>query len=150
MDHVSLICIFSSLPSTRPFWSSLASDSIGTPKLSEFVREQSHDGWPTGKFYWRKFPETKLWGRGWGPKRTISCYGGVELGMWWGPGRGCDNVPINTKAVATGKSPSNLTHKFPYANLFNTLKFLFSFFRWHIFSLDKQHCECNWRHLQFG
>ncbi|RXH78886.1 hypothetical protein DVH24_006956 [Malus domestica] len=28
----------------RPFGSSLASGSIGTPKLSEFAREQSHDG----------------------------------------------------------------------------------------------------------
>ncbi|CAN6585592.1 unnamed protein product [Malus baccata var. baccata] len=44
VDHVSLICIFSSLPSTRPFGSSLASSSIGTLKLSEFAREQSHDG----------------------------------------------------------------------------------------------------------
>ena len=38
MDHVNLICIFSFLPSTRPFESSLASDSIGTPKLSEIGR----------------------------------------------------------------------------------------------------------------
>ena len=38
-DPVSLICIFSSLPSTRLFGSSLASDSIETPKLREFVRE---------------------------------------------------------------------------------------------------------------
>ncbi|CAN6696848.1 unnamed protein product [Malus baccata var. baccata] len=44
VDHVSLICIFSSLPSTRPFGSSLASSFIGTPKLSEFAREQSYDG----------------------------------------------------------------------------------------------------------
>ncbi|RXH98358.1 hypothetical protein DVH24_010683 [Malus domestica] len=44
MDHINLICIFSSLPSMRPFKSSLASDSIGTSKLSEFVREQFHDG----------------------------------------------------------------------------------------------------------
>ncbi|RXI03355.1 hypothetical protein DVH24_004007 [Malus domestica] len=29
---------------TRPFRSSLSSGSIGTPKLSEFVRKQSHDG----------------------------------------------------------------------------------------------------------
>ena len=34
----------SSLTSTRHFGSSLASDSVGTPKLSEFTREQSHDG----------------------------------------------------------------------------------------------------------
>ena len=32
---VILICIFPSLPSTRPFGSSLASGSVGTPKLSE-------------------------------------------------------------------------------------------------------------------
>ncbi|RXH94973.1 hypothetical protein DVH24_024657 [Malus domestica] len=43
VDPVSLICIFSSLPSTRPFGSSLALGSIGTPKLSEFAGEQSHD-----------------------------------------------------------------------------------------------------------
>ncbi|RXH78960.1 hypothetical protein DVH24_034167 [Malus domestica] len=43
-NPVSLICIFPSLPSTRHFGSSLASSFIGTPKLSEFVREQSHDG----------------------------------------------------------------------------------------------------------
>ncbi|RXH86855.1 hypothetical protein DVH24_022128 [Malus domestica] len=44
VDHLSLICIFSSLPSTRPFGISQASSSIGTPKLSEFAREQSQDG----------------------------------------------------------------------------------------------------------
>ncbi|KAM1181612.1 hypothetical protein EV1_000178 [Malus domestica] len=33
--RVILKCIFSSLPSTRPFGSSLASGSVGTPKLSE-------------------------------------------------------------------------------------------------------------------
>ncbi|RXI04552.1 hypothetical protein DVH24_038826 [Malus domestica] len=44
VDPVSLICIFSSLSNTRPFGSSLASGSIGTPKLSEFAREQSQDG----------------------------------------------------------------------------------------------------------
>ncbi|CAN6571684.1 unnamed protein product [Malus baccata var. baccata] len=32
---VILKCIFTSLPSTRPFGSSLASGSVGTPKLSE-------------------------------------------------------------------------------------------------------------------
>ncbi|CAN6570635.1 unnamed protein product [Malus baccata var. baccata] len=35
VDHVSLICIFSSLPSTRPFGSSLVSSSIGTPNSRE-------------------------------------------------------------------------------------------------------------------
>ncbi|CAN6691722.1 unnamed protein product [Malus baccata var. baccata] len=44
VDHVSLICIFSSLPSTRLFGCSLALGYIGTPKLSEFTREQSRDG----------------------------------------------------------------------------------------------------------
>ncbi|RXI07843.1 hypothetical protein DVH24_013552 [Malus domestica] len=34
-DHVSVICIFSSLPSTRLFGSSLASDLIGTPNSCE-------------------------------------------------------------------------------------------------------------------
>ncbi|RXH82896.1 hypothetical protein DVH24_003394 [Malus domestica] len=37
-------CIFTSLPSMRPFGSSLAPGSIGTPKLSECAQEQSHDG----------------------------------------------------------------------------------------------------------
>ncbi|KAM1156070.1 hypothetical protein EV2_027581 [Malus domestica] len=27
-----------------------------------------------------------------GPKRIISCYGGVEPGMWLGPEPGCDNL----------------------------------------------------------
>ncbi|KAM1801207.1 hypothetical protein ACFX11_032845 [Malus domestica] len=27
-----------------------------------------------------------------GPKRTISCYDGVEPRMWWGPRPGCDNL----------------------------------------------------------
>ncbi|CAN6695488.1 unnamed protein product [Malus baccata var. baccata] len=44
VDPVSFIYIFSSLPSIRPFGSSLALGSIRTPKLSEFTREQSHDG----------------------------------------------------------------------------------------------------------
>ncbi|RXH91828.1 hypothetical protein DVH24_020851 [Malus domestica] len=44
MNLVSLICIFPSLPSTRPFGSSLASGSIEILKLSEFAREQSYDG----------------------------------------------------------------------------------------------------------
>ena len=48
MDPVSFICIFSSLPSTKPFGSLLASSSVGTPKLSEFVREQSHMSDPLG------------------------------------------------------------------------------------------------------
>ncbi|RXH99034.1 hypothetical protein DVH24_011359 [Malus domestica] len=44
VDRVSFICIFPSLPSTRPFGRSLALEFIGTPKLSEFKREQSQDG----------------------------------------------------------------------------------------------------------
>ena len=71
-----LICTCSLPYSTRPFENSLASDSIRTPKLSEFGREHS-DGWLTGKFSCQ-FPKTKPWGRG--PKRTISCYGGAGLG----------------------------------------------------------------------
>ena len=39
-----LICVGTSLPSTRPFGSSLASNSMGTPKLSELGLEQSQDG----------------------------------------------------------------------------------------------------------
>ncbi|CAN6679815.1 unnamed protein product [Malus baccata var. baccata] len=34
-DHVSLICIFSSLPNMRPFGSSLVSGSIGTQNSRE-------------------------------------------------------------------------------------------------------------------
>ena len=89
VDHVSLICIFSSLPSTRFFGRALASNSIRTSKLSEFAREQSYDGWSTGKFSC-VFSETKPWGRGSGQKRTISCYDEVKLGLWWGPGPGYD------------------------------------------------------------
>ncbi|RXH84762.1 hypothetical protein DVH24_033046 [Malus domestica] len=33
--EVILKCIFTSIPSMRPFGSSLASGSVGTPKLSE-------------------------------------------------------------------------------------------------------------------
>ena len=44
VDPVSLICIFPSLPSTRFFGSSLASGSVGTPKLSENGPEHSQDG----------------------------------------------------------------------------------------------------------
>ncbi|RXH71995.1 hypothetical protein DVH24_025496 [Malus domestica] len=50
VDPVSLICIFSSLSSTRHFGNSLTSSSIGTPKLSEFAQEQSQDRGPTEKF----------------------------------------------------------------------------------------------------
>ncbi|RXH68893.1 hypothetical protein DVH24_031226 [Malus domestica] len=39
-----LICTCSPPYSTRYFGNSLVSDSIGTPKLSEFGREQSQDG----------------------------------------------------------------------------------------------------------
>ncbi|CAN6705149.1 unnamed protein product [Malus baccata var. baccata] len=44
---VPLMCLICTCPppySTRPFGSSLASGSIGTPKLNEFGREQSYDG----------------------------------------------------------------------------------------------------------
>ncbi|RXI07286.1 hypothetical protein DVH24_026422 [Malus domestica] len=44
VDPASLICIFSSLPSMRPFESSMVSGFVGTPKLSEFARELSQDG----------------------------------------------------------------------------------------------------------
>ncbi|RXH67332.1 hypothetical protein DVH24_027452 [Malus domestica] len=52
------IVMRSKLDGTRPFGSSVVSGSIGTPKLSEFAREQSHDGCPIGKFSC-EFPEKK-------------------------------------------------------------------------------------------
>ena len=58
VDLLCLICTCSPPYNTRHFGSSLASDSIGTLKLSEFAREHSHDGWPTGKFLC-EFLETK-------------------------------------------------------------------------------------------
>ena len=45
--------------STRPFGSSLALGSVGTPKLSVNEPEHSQDGLPIGKFCSREFPETK-------------------------------------------------------------------------------------------
>ncbi|RXH93896.1 hypothetical protein DVH24_015963 [Malus domestica] len=57
VDPVSLICIFSYLPNTRPFKSSLASDSYQNSEVKQ-VRVRAIPGW--------------------GPKRTISYYGGVE------------------------------------------------------------------------
>ncbi|RXI09213.1 hypothetical protein DVH24_023374 [Malus domestica] len=55
---VILKCIFSSLSSTRPFGSSLASGSVGTPKLSE-NEARAFPGWVT---YWevtREFLKNK-------------------------------------------------------------------------------------------
>ncbi|CAN6554976.1 unnamed protein product [Malus baccata var. baccata] len=57
-EGVILKCIFSSLPSTRPFGSSLASGSIRTPKLSE-KEARALPGWVT---HWEvacEFPKTK-------------------------------------------------------------------------------------------
>ncbi|CAN6723563.1 unnamed protein product [Malus baccata var. baccata] len=48
MDLVSLICIFPSLPNTRPFGSSLASGSIGTSKFSDSRESNSMMGGPLG------------------------------------------------------------------------------------------------------
>ncbi|CAN6576946.1 unnamed protein product [Malus baccata var. baccata] len=55
---VILKCIFSSLPSTRHFGSSLASGSVGTPKLSE-KGARALPGWVTHWEVAREFPETK-------------------------------------------------------------------------------------------
>ncbi|RXH78771.1 hypothetical protein DVH24_002289 [Malus domestica] len=55
---VILKCIFSSLPSTRPFGSSLASGSVGTPKLSKKVA-RALLGWVTHWEVTREFPKTK-------------------------------------------------------------------------------------------
>ncbi|CAN6552272.1 unnamed protein product [Malus baccata var. baccata] len=55
---VILKCIFLSLPSTRPFGSSLASGSIGTSKLSE-KEARALPGWVTHWEVAREFPETK-------------------------------------------------------------------------------------------
>ncbi|RXH81740.1 hypothetical protein DVH24_036081 [Malus domestica] len=55
---VILKCIFSSLPSTRPFGSSLASNSIGTPKLSE-KEVKALPGWVTHWKIAREFSKIK-------------------------------------------------------------------------------------------
>ncbi|CAN6579490.1 unnamed protein product [Malus baccata var. baccata] len=55
---VILKCIFPSLPSTRPFGSSLASGSVGTPKLSE-KGARALPGWVTHWEVAREFPKTK-------------------------------------------------------------------------------------------
>ncbi|CAN6555165.1 unnamed protein product [Malus baccata var. baccata] len=55
---VILKCIFTSLPSTRPFGSSLASDSVGTPKLSE-KGAKALPRWVTHWEVAREFPKTK-------------------------------------------------------------------------------------------
>ncbi|RXI01609.1 hypothetical protein DVH24_014958 [Malus domestica] len=69
---VILKCIFPSLPSTRPFGSSLASGYVGTPKLSEkkaraLLRNPKLSekkarallGWVTHWEVAREFPKTK-------------------------------------------------------------------------------------------
>ncbi|CAN6573085.1 unnamed protein product [Malus baccata var. baccata] len=56
---VILKCIFPSLPSTRPFGSSLASGFVGTPKLSK-KEARALLGWVTHWEVAREFPETKL------------------------------------------------------------------------------------------
>ncbi|RXI01608.1 hypothetical protein DVH24_014957 [Malus domestica] len=55
---VILKCIFPSLPSTRPFGSSLASGYVGTPKLSE-KEARALPGWVTHWEVAREFPKTK-------------------------------------------------------------------------------------------
>ncbi|RXI01607.1 hypothetical protein DVH24_014956 [Malus domestica] len=55
---VILKCIFPSLPSTRPFGSSLASGYVGTPKLSE-KEARALTGWVTHWEVAREFPKTK-------------------------------------------------------------------------------------------
>ncbi|RXH70238.1 hypothetical protein DVH24_007494 [Malus domestica] len=51
------------LVNTRPFRSSLASGSIGTPKLSEFAREQSHDSAKRKEQSKEGLSESHGWGR---------------------------------------------------------------------------------------
>ncbi|CAN6585286.1 unnamed protein product [Malus baccata var. baccata] len=58
LEGVILKCIFSSLPSTRPFGSLLASGSVGTPKLSE-NEARALPGWVTHWEVAREFPKTK-------------------------------------------------------------------------------------------
>ncbi|CAN6546010.1 unnamed protein product [Malus baccata var. baccata] len=58
LSGVILKCIFPFLPSTRPFGSSLASGSVGTPKLSE-KGARALPGWVTHWEVAREFPETK-------------------------------------------------------------------------------------------
>ncbi|RXH67678.1 hypothetical protein DVH24_027825 [Malus domestica] len=55
---VILKCIFSFIPSTRPFGSLLASGFVGTPKLSE-KGARALPGWVTHWEVAREFPETK-------------------------------------------------------------------------------------------
>ncbi|CAN6694555.1 unnamed protein product [Malus baccata var. baccata] len=58
LKGVILKCIFSSLPSTRPFGSSLASGFVGTPKLSE-KEARALPRWMTHWEIAREFPKTK-------------------------------------------------------------------------------------------
>ena len=51
---------------------------MGDPSLGSFARVSSH--------------KQNHEGVSKSPKRTISCYDGVEPGLWWGPGPGCDNL----------------------------------------------------------
>ncbi|RXH98104.1 hypothetical protein DVH24_010429 [Malus domestica] len=70
---------------TRPFESSLALDSVGTPKLSEFAQEQSQDG----------SRESNLrMGDPLGSSHKQNREGVVELGMWWEPGPKADNIVL--------------------------------------------------------
>ncbi|RXI04647.1 hypothetical protein DVH24_038921 [Malus domestica] len=57
-NGVILKCIFTSLPSTRHFRSSLASGSVGTPKLSE-KEARALPEWMTHWEVAREFPKTK-------------------------------------------------------------------------------------------
>ena len=79
--------------------------SVGTPKLSENEPEHSQDRWSTGKFCSLEFPETKPWWCGRGLKWTISCFGGVEPGMWRRLGRDVTLSPF--------ASPSSLPLPLP-------------------------------------
>ncbi|RXH97294.1 hypothetical protein DVH24_035962 [Malus domestica] len=74
VDHLFLKCTYPPPYSTRPFRSSLASGSVGTPKLSKIGREPSQDGNKT----------VKAW---LGPKADNIVLGRVESGravtMWY-------------------------------------------------------------------
>ncbi|KAI5342271.1 hypothetical protein L3X38_010146 [Prunus dulcis] len=62
------------------FWELTGFGVIETPKLSE-LGARAIPGWVTHWEVARELPETKPCGQRGGPKRTISCYGGVDPGM---------------------------------------------------------------------
>ncbi|KAI5314146.1 hypothetical protein L3X38_043322 [Prunus dulcis] len=67
-------------PEHEAFWELTGFGVVGTPKLSE-LRARAIPGWVTHWEVARELPETKSCGQRGGPKRTISCYGGVDPGV---------------------------------------------------------------------